>query len=100
MRNDEDERLQNLELFVTEYASVIDTALRVYAEDMTANAKPLEVQYDQVYGDPELRARQDNSWVTTMGLKHLAALLRDSASQALRARAALARLEEEEEDDG
>ncbi len=98
MRDEDYERLQELELFIDRYASVIDTALRTYAEDMTASAVPLEAQYRNVSADPERRAAQDKSWVTTNGLKHMAVLLRESANQAVKARSALAELEEDDDE--
>lgn len=90
------ERRLRLEAFLDEHGGVIGTALEVYAEHMRESAEPLAAQYAAIKDDAEASAAQDKTWVTTLGLKHMAGLFRDSADRADRAATALSDLQEEE----
>ena len=89
-------RRLRLEAFLDEHGGVIGTALEVYAEHMRESAEPLAARYASLKDDPAASAAQDQTWITTLGLKHMAGLLTDSADRASRAATALEELQEEE----
>lgn len=88
-----------LERFLDEYGNVIGNALIVYAEKYRNEAKPLLERYEAIKDDEEARADQDKTWVTTLGLRHMAGLFGEAADKAERAVKELAELQEEDEDD-
>lgn len=92
-------RADRLEQFLDEYGSVIENALRVYAEKYREEAKPLRARYEEIKGDEAKRAEQDATWITTSGLKHMAGLFSETADRAERAMEKLRELEEGEDDD-
>ncbi|WP_306964322.1 hypothetical protein [Streptomyces afghaniensis] len=64
---------------LTDHHSVIRTALWGYVERMEKAAKEAEDEYKAGQADPEVKARQDASYMTNRGYKHAAALFSDSA---------------------
>jgi hypothetical protein len=57
-------------------------ALRWYATYMRENAAGAQLSYDQISADPEAAARQDESMMTTNGLRHSAQIFREAADRA------------------
>jgi hypothetical protein len=57
-------------------------ALRWYAAYMRGNAADAQLSYDRISADPEAAARQDESMMTTNGLRHSAAIFREAADRA------------------
>jgi hypothetical protein len=92
-------RRLKLEEFIDTYGATISTALEVYAEYMRKEAGPLLARFEEIKDDPEARATQDASWVTTLGLRHMAGLFNENAGRADKAAAALRAIEESEGSD-
>jgi hypothetical protein len=95
----ERERRLRLEQFIDQHGGVIGTALEVYARQMREQAEPLLARYEEIKDDPERKAEQDGTWITTLGLKHTAGLFGDSADRADKAAKELQDLEESAGDD-
>ncbi|MEU9404791.1 hypothetical protein AB0E08_03660 [Streptomyces sp. NPDC048281] len=67
---------------LSRHESLIQTALRVYAEGMDASAKEAQAAYEAGQADPKVKAEQDASLMTNRGFKHSAELFRESAKSA------------------
>lgn len=89
-------RLQQLEAFISEHGNTIRTALETRSREMNKAADEAMEGYNAVKDDPEKRAAQDQSQVTTRGLLSFARIFTDNAGRASRARAALDLLEDTE----
>ncbi|MFE6226911.1 hypothetical protein [Streptomyces sp. NPDC057854] len=70
---------------LTKHESIIRTALSVYVERMEENAKACREAYEAGKANPEVKAQQDASFMTNDGLRHLAAMSRESAASARKA---------------
>lgn len=70
---------------LSQHESVIRTALHVYVERMEENAKECQAAYEAGQKDPEVKAKQDASYMTNAGLRHLAEMSRQSATTARKA---------------
>lgn len=86
------DRLMAAAELLSEHETVIDTALTAYAERYRKDAASLQAEYERVSADPELAAQQDDSLITTKGLRLVAETFRQAADRAEAARAALSAL--------
>lgn len=89
-------RLTQLTEFISEHESIIKTALTVYAEYMEKESKSALDAYRQIKDDPERRAAQDNSLMTTNGLRMSGEIFQQAADKAQRAYEALEEITEED----
>ncbi|MFC4501768.1 MULTISPECIES: hypothetical protein [Streptomyces] len=80
---------ENLRRFVVANKYVIKEALRVYQEAMTSARTMAQRHYEDGQSDPDIRAKQDGSWVTNEGWGGLADQYRHNASEAARVSAEL-----------
>lgn len=71
-----------LEVFRRHHGRDTLDALAWYARYMRQNSDEIQASYDQIKDDPEARARQDASIVTTNGLLHSARAVREAAGRA------------------
>jgi hypothetical protein len=104
-REDRD-RLALLEAFYRDHGTIVRTALTPYIEKMRDVAEECLRGYEAIKDDPEKRAAQDKTQITTLGLYHMSQLFTESADKAQAAYRALERLdpdydpaEDEEEDE-
>lgn len=92
------EALEVLANFLLEHENTITNAMYVYAQAMNEAGVGARAQWKAGQDDPEVKAAQDGSFITNLGLKHSAQLFDDSASRARdvarRLQAMLDRLEE------
>jgi hypothetical protein len=70
------------ELFSTTYSGAVRSALAWYAGYMRGESASAQASYDAIMADPEARARQDASMMTTSGLHHAALMFAEAADQA------------------
>ena len=93
------ERLERFEDFLTTHEYVIRNALTVYAERMQADGDKFMVQYNAIKDKPELRAQQDQSMITTEGVRMAAEMVMEAAQRADKTRQALTDLLEGDDDE-
>lgn len=84
--------------FSQRHGAVITTALRAYIEDARKTAAAFQAEYDKIRDNPIARAVQDQSLVTTDGLKYTAQNWRENAQRAEAALAAYTALVEDAEE--
>lgn len=94
----QDGRLRRLEEFLAAHAGTIGTALEVYARYMREESGKVTAIYAAIKDDPERRAAQDQSFITTRGLRMTGEILADAATRAEKAHAALADLTDDSDD--
>ena len=82
------------EVFSTSHGTAAIAALTWYVAYMRQNAADFQAGYDAIKGDPEARAKQDQSMVTTMGVFHAGRVASEAADQADAALAAYRQLTE------
>lgn len=70
---------------LSEHETILRTALQVYVERMEEAAKEAQAAYEAGQADPEVKAQQDESFVTNFGYKHSAQMFRESAMSARKA---------------
>lgn len=95
----QNKRLQTLDKFLSTHGHVAANALSVYAERMRGEALPLLAHYEKIKDDPEARAAQDKTLITTNGLVGIANRFKDSADRADKAREALRDLIDDDDDE-
>lgn len=83
-----------MECVVSEHGTVIREALRLYEEYMREQSAKMQASYDVISDDPDACARQDESWLTVAGIKHIAAGFSEAADRAAAAGAAWEDLQE------
>ena len=89
-----DKRLHALEDFLAEHAGVITIALETYARTMLEESSRLHASYTAIKDDPDKRAAQDKTLITTHGIRMAGEILADASKRATAARTALVRLAE------
>ncbi len=89
---------QKLLQFLSDYESVISNVLEIHVRDMTKIADDTQASYDWVIKNPEKVTAQDQTLVTTRGLRQAAVMFRQSAQQAQKALVALEALAEQAEE--
>ncbi|MER5883070.1 hypothetical protein ABT160_04505 [Streptomyces sp. NPDC001941] len=72
-----------------EHEGIIQAALGPYIREMEGSAKEAQAHYEAGRADPELRARQDASFITNIGYRQMAQMFQNSAESARRAFEAL-----------
>lgn len=82
--------------FAQAHGTMVRTALTSYISNMTEIAGQTQAGYDAIKDDPAAREAQDKTMITTNGLKHSAALFRESADRARKALEAFNELTGEE----
>jgi hypothetical protein len=80
---------QDLVQFLADHESVVINALDIHVRDMTEVAKDAQASYEKISKNPAAAALQDQSMMTTSGLRMSAELFRDSAKRAQKALDAL-----------
>ena len=83
-----------MESVVAEHGIVIREALRLYEDYMREQSAKMQASYDAISDDPDACARQDESWLTVAGIKHIAAGFREAADRAASATEAWEDLQE------
>lgn len=81
-----------LEEFRSEHSHTVDNALMLQAERMRKSAAEIQASYDKIKDDPEARAAQDATMITTEGLRIAALMAQEAADRAEAARTAWASL--------
>lgn len=76
------------ESFIDEHGWTVMAALDTYIDEMRTVAADLMKDYEKVKDDPERSAAQDESMITTIGLRNISLQLTESADAAVRAREA------------
>lgn len=85
------------EQFIENYEGIIRAALDMYSREMKEAAAEAQANYDMVAAEPEMRRKQDATWVTTNGLLNFAKIFTENSDKAGRALSALLDLDDEEE---
>lgn len=98
MMTDSD-RLERFRDFFAAHEYVIRNALTVYAERMQADGDKFMAQYNAIKDKPELCARQDESMITTEGVRMAAEMVIDAAQRADKTRQAMADLLDGDDDE-
>jgi hypothetical protein len=89
----------DLDEFTVKYGYTVTNALMVYSEHMTKDADEIQAAYDTIKDEPEARARQDKSMITTEGLRWSVQAIREAVSQADAAREAWEALTDLDDED-
>jgi len=98
MYGEDRKRLQAFEEWANTHGDSADNALMLFSERMGKAAAEVMTDYNRIKDDPEARARQDASFMTTEGLRMSAELVQGAANRADKAREALRILREDEEE--
>jgi hypothetical protein len=77
-----------LDEFRAEHGQTINNALMLQSERMRRSATEIQAGYDRIKDDPEARARQDASMITTEYLRQRARMAQEAADRADAARQA------------
>src|SRR5512142_2424298 len=93
------ERLERFEDFFSTPEYVIRNALTVYAERMQSDGDKFMAQYKAIKDKPELREQQDQSMITTEGVRMAAEMVMEAAQRADKTRQALADLLDGDDDE-
>ncbi|MBT2609901.1 hypothetical protein J7I97_16875 [Streptomyces sp. ISL-87] len=75
-------RLAKSDEFLRRRETILRTALEVYVRRMNEAADVAQKDYEAGQADPAVKEHQDTSMMTNFGLKHCAAMFRDSATSA------------------
>lgn len=92
-------RQPELESFLAEHSTIIETALRLYAVHQRKEGEKLHESYELIKDNAQARALQDQSLITTHGLRTAGSMLKEAAERADRARRDLAALTEADDED-
>jgi len=84
--------------FFADHENTITNALQIHVRDMTKIAEETQTAYEQISKNPATVAAQDQTIMTTNGLRMSAQMFRNSAERAQKALDALEALAEQAEE--